>query len=186
MKKNIAIAAACAALCSVASAADVYVGAGIGQSRAGIDCSGAVSCDKSDTAFKLYGGLNLAPNLGVELAHVNFGKVKAVDPDIGNIEYKATGLALLGVARYDIKPGMSLVGRLGFANVKTEGSATALNVSISSTKTKPYYGVGFDYEIQKNVALTAFLEFTRGTIEAGGESDSANLRVLGAALQYKF
>lgn len=52
-----------------------YVGISAGQSHFRTDCSDAFSCDKKDTAWKVYGGSGMNDILGVELAYTDFGKI---------------------------------------------------------------------------------------------------------------
>ena len=53
-----------------------YIGVSGGESRFRTDCSSLFSCDKNDTAWKVYGGSGVNDVLGVELGYTDFGKIR--------------------------------------------------------------------------------------------------------------
>ena len=109
MKTRILLAtlvAAGAALASTAASAQTdaqaYVGGGVGQSRADVDCTGSTVCDKTDTAFKIFGGYMFTKNFGLEGAYYNQGKARleGTDPELGTMvaEYKGRGFGIFALA----------------------------------------------------------------------------------------
>jgi OmpA-OmpF porin, OOP family len=179
--------AASMALAGMAQAQEGYVGLGVGQSRADVDCTGTLSCDKTDTAFKLYGGYMFMPNFGVEGGYHNLGKFKAtfVDNVLGtvNSEFKGDGFALFGVAAYPIDQ-FSVFGKLGFASTKIKLSASAAGASASQSdrSTNVAWGLGAGYKFTKELGARA--EFERFRAEFQGEKDDINVFSIG--LQYSF
>lgn len=165
-----------------------YVGGSVGQSRADIDCAGATTCDKSDTAFKLFGGYMFTPNFGVEGAYYNQGKARiaGTDPEAGSlsIDYKGDGLGLylIGVAPID---KFSVFAKVGLVSAKIKGEATSSvlgTASESERHTNVGWGVGAGYEFSKN--LGARLEYERVRVEFQGEKNNADLVTIG--LLYRF
>lgn len=182
-----ALVLAGAALSPVAFA-QAYLGGSVGQSRADLDCTGADTCDKSDTAFKLYGGYMFSPNFGAEGVYFNQGKAKitGTDPTAGNvsIEYKGDGFGLyvLGVVPFD---KFSVFGKVGVVSAKITGDATSSvlgNASESERHTNAGWGIGAGYEFAKN--LGARLEFERLRVEFQGTKNDVDLLTLG--LVYRF
>lgn len=179
--------AASMALVGGAQAQEGYVGAGIGQSRADVDCTGTLSCDKTDTAFKLYGGYMFTPNFGAEGSYTNLGKFKAsfVDNVLGtvNAEFKGDAFALFGVAAYPIDQ-FSVFGKLGIAStkVKLSASATGGSASQSQRHTNVAWGLGAGYNFTKELGARAEFERFRGEFQ--GEKD--NIDVFSIGLHYKF
>ena len=53
-----------------------YVGVSGGESKFRTDCSSLFSCDRKDTAWKLYGGGRFNDILGLELGYTDFGKIR--------------------------------------------------------------------------------------------------------------
>ena len=102
----------------------------------------------------------------------------AGDPYSGDL--KSNGLLFNAALRYQAAPSVNLVGRLGLANLKTKASEGIGGGS--TTSTKPYFGIGAEYELNKQLRLTAGADFTRAKFE--GETSSVRLLSIGA--QYDF
>jgi OOP family OmpA-OmpF porin len=168
--------------------AQAYAGASIGQSRVDLDCTGADSCDKTGTAFKLFGGYMFTPNLGVEGAYYNQGKatVSGTDAVLGNVtgEFKGDGFGLYGVAVAPFDQ-FSVFGKLGVVSSKIKVTATSSNLgtaSDSESKTKIAWGIGGGYDFSRN--LGARLEFERVRVEFMDEKTDVDLITVG--LVYRF
>lgn len=140
MKKAL-FAAALAAACGVASAQG-YAGALIGLSQFDVDCGG-LSCDKSDTAFKVYGGYEVAPGFAVEVGYADFGKIK-----IGSGHIKASVLSVVGAYRYAFSNELMGVARLGLGHVSANSS-----IGPSDDKTNLYAGLGLEYAATKEIKI---------------------------------
>src|ERR1700675_4627989 len=55
-----------------------YAGLSIGQSEAkNVDCASGFSCDKKDTAWKIFGGYQFMRYLAAEAAYTDLGKIKS-------------------------------------------------------------------------------------------------------------
>lgn len=182
-----ALALAAAAL-SPLTLAQGYVGASIGQSRVDLDCGGATSCDRTDTAFKFYGGYMFTPNLGLEGVYFDQGKAELSGTDLtaGTVraKYEGNGLGLyvLGVAPFD---KFSVFGKLGIVSARIKGSATSSllgSASDSERHTNLGLGIGAGYEFTSN--LGARVEFERVRVEFQGEKRNVDLTTLG--LVYRF
>ncbi len=182
--KKIALAAVLGTMMAAASA-QVYVGGNVGQARTNVDCSDSLSCDKSDTGYKLTVGYKLNPTVALEAAYVNFGKVKAryLDDDANpfSVEVKGHGVLLAAAFRYPVMPTLNVVGRLGMASLKAKGSSS-LGTSDSESSTKPYVGLGAEYALTKELRLTAAADFTRAKFA----DDSYAVRLLSLGAQYDF
>jgi OOP family OmpA-OmpF porin len=187
-RTTLAILALAGAALSPVAFAQGYAGGSIGQSRADLDCSGTTTCDKTDTAFKLFGGYMFTPNLGVEGAYYNQGKAKlaGTDPTLGNVTatYKGDGLGafVLGVAPFD---RYSVFGKVGLVSAKIKVDATSSvfgSGSDSERHTNIGWGVGAGYEFTKN--LGARLEFERIRVEFAGDKTDADLITLGVLYRF--
>lgn len=185
--KKIVLAAVLSTM-AVAASAQVYVGGHVGQSHVRADCSGDISCDKSDTGYKLTAGYKLNPVVALEASYVNFGKLtrRVLDDnaDPATIEVKANGFLFAAAFRHQATPEFGLVGRLGLSSLKSKGSFRSPTSSESEnfSSTKPYIGLGAEYALTKQVRLTAGADFTR--IKLDDESSSVRLLSIGA--QYDF
>lgn len=184
--KKIAVAGLLIAMMSVASA-QVYVGGNIGQGHANVDCDGLISCDRTDTGYKLYAGYQITPGIAVEGAYVSFGKAQA-KARYGNVlvnaELKSNGVLLAAALRHGFTPEFSVVGRLGLSFLSTETKAWsgAVNASSTSDSVKPYLGLGAEFAMTKSLRATVAADFT----EAEDEDSSGRVRLLSVGLQYNF
>ncbi len=177
-----------------AACAQVYVGAGLGVTQFNMDCTGAETCDSTSSGGKFYAGYAFNPNVAAEVGYLDFGTAKSsgyvysyyygyylLHLDM-NASAVTAALALGGA----LSPNVSVVGRLGVAQVKVTGKAyvtgSSTVVSHSETKTKPYVGAALEYAFSKNLKGTLSADFTEG--ENSGEKGS--LRMAGVGLQYGF
>ena len=53
-----------------------YVGGSIGQSEGSSYCSGSSTCEDSDTAWKIFGGMQVMDKLSVEGSYLNLGDIR--------------------------------------------------------------------------------------------------------------
>lgn len=166
-----------------------YVGGAIGQSRADIDCTGTTSCDRSDTAFKVFGGYMFIPQAGVEVAYYNQGKAKvaATDPVLGNVtgEFKGDGFGVYGVAVAPFDNGASVFGKLGVVSAKIKLDATASNFGTageSERHTNLAWGLGAGYEFTKNVGVR--FEFERVRVKFMDEKNDVDMITLGVLYRF--
>jgi OOP family OmpA-OmpF porin len=187
MKKlNMKLALMAAALMATQAAlAQGYVGGAVGRSHASVDCTGADSCDKTDTGWKLYGGWRWSSGLALEGAYLDWGKASATatDPLIGTGTLKSRGTGFgAGVAYHmPLSTSWNCVGRLGVARNKVETTATLSGLAATGTfrATEPYFGLGCGYGVSKIMTITAEADFSRVTY-APDEKARTQLLTLGA------
>lgn len=188
--KKMMIAAVLAATAAGASA-QTYIGGAFGQGHVNVECGDATSCDKSDNGYKIYAGYKVNPAIAIEAAYVSFGEAKLTVPESGflvDVGFESKGVLLAGAFRGALNPNFSVVGRLGlsFLKTKTSGSLLGFSESESNNSVKPYFGLGLEYALSKNVRATASADFTQATAEFDGVSDSGAVRLLSVGLQYDF
>lgn len=184
MKKIVlALATVTSLFAGSAFAEGIYVGAAIGQGHTNLDCSGAPTCKRNDTGFKLYGGYKFMPNLSGELTYFDFGKAKAGDATT-TLDLRSSAVGLGVAFGGEFAPQWSGVARLGVASVRMKGDATSggLSGSTSESSTQAYAGLGVGYAIDKTLNVTADLDFTRGKI-AG---ETGNLRLVSIGVNKSF
>ena len=186
MTKNL-IAGAAVALISLASGsafAQTYVGGNLGESHADHGCgsaaaSGAItSCDKTDFAWKLYGGYQLPGTpWAAELTYADLGKFKGSGTGVG-ADTKDSYWGIGGAYRPDFGSGWGGVARLGaaYGTSKTDYNlGTTLLGDHSKDGWHPYYGLSVNYEIAKNVKLEADWDNTRITSQVPSLASSTNV-----------
>ncbi len=180
--KKIAVAGLLTAMMAVASA-QVYVGGGIGQTHLNVDCAAGVKCKDTDTGGKVYVGYEFTPNLALEGTYFNFGAAKATGPG-GHASLKTTALGLGLAGRASLAKNFFIVGRLGVAQVKADGSLdTHYMVGSDAQNTaQAYFGIAAEYAVLKNLRVFAAADFSQTEFDG----DKGAVRVLNVGLQHDF
>ena len=168
----------------------VYIGGGIGQSKAKDGCSGVsgpgVSCDDKDTSFRLFGGYQFTPNISAELGYADHGKAKLSGPG-GTDELAATAWDLSGIFQWPFSnTGFSVFGRLGLYVGKVELSGPDHGDKTSSNVT---FGLGAGYDFNRNIGVRA--EWQRyskmkARNDATGVEDEGDVDALSIGVLYRF
>lgn len=177
--KKILSAVALAAACGVASAQG-YAGALVGLSKISADCGPGLSCDDSDTGYKIYGGYEVAPNISIEVGYTDLGELKLTG-GAGSATVKGSALSVVGAFRVSFTPDLTGVARLGLARVTGKYSDT-LGGRESESKIKLYSGLGLEYAVTKDIKLVGAFDMTN--VEVADDSGSSYL--LGAGAQVAF
>jgi len=180
-KTLIAGAVALLSLAGNSAFAQAYVGGNLGESHANRGCGAgdntgiSLTCDKTDFAWKLYGGYQLPGTpWAAELTYFDLGKFKATGTGASGTA-KDTGWGLGGAWRPDFGNGWGGVARLGAAY--TTGKVDySLGGSLSGEHSKdswhPYYGLGVNYALTKNIKLEADWDNNRVTTQVPSYSSS--------------
>lgn len=127
MLGSAALTVSAGALAQQTTVPGFYIGAEVGQADFG---------SEEDTAFKLIGGYQLHRNVAAE---IGYGMLV----DKGSTE--VTSLEAVAVGIFPVMDRLSVIGKLGFANVD----------SGSDDSTDLTYGVGVQYDITRNLGARA-------------------------------
>lgn len=168
-----------------------YVGFSIGQATIEDACNESsgtpvISCDDSDTSFKVYGGAKIHRNFAFEVSYVDMGESVVRDSD-NTLTIEAAGLnaSVFGIvpASYNV----DIFGKAGLmywdANKSSSGT---LNGDVASSNGMDMtFGFGVNYGINRKFALRAEFEkfLNVGGEQTTGESD-VTLITLGIALYF--
>lgn len=163
-----------------------YAGANIGQSKVNLDCTAGLTCDDSDTAFKIFGGYSFTQNIALELGYVDLGKATLSGPG-GKDEIKATAFDLTGVFSWPFSnSGFSVFGRAGLYSGKLELSGVDHG---SKTTTDLTYGLGAGYDFNRNLGLRAeWQRYSKMKVrnDANGAEDDGDVDALTIGVLYRF
>jgi len=168
-----ALAALTLGMASLGAQAQGFAGIGVGQSRADIDCTGTLTCDRNDTAWKLYGGYMFHPNFGGQAEVYRQGRAKFSaalgDGSVATGEFKGEGIGLYGLAM--ARDGIwSVFGKAGVLSSRITGSARVQDISASRRETHTHFGWGAGLGVDWTKNLGARLEYERLRGRLLGES----------------
>lgn len=161
-----------------------YVGVGVGKSQADITCPAATSCDDKDTAYKLYGGLEVNEFMSMELGYVDLGKSTYSGAVSGKRETRGMSVQLVGT--YALSPKFTLLGKGGFGILNTEVDGTVVaSKSEADTDLEWSLGLGAQYNFTKNVGMRVEWEryFNVGDATTTREAD---VDLITAGVIFKF
>lgn len=155
--------------------------------------------DAKDSAYRIFGGYRVAPFFAVEAHYTDLGKYSlgssAViattnQPGTINSNFKAKGYGVDAVFIAPIADAFSIYGKLGVFRSKTEATFTSsgaiavapvplggtpvFRISPSADKTGATYGVGVQYDFNKQISARA--DLTRYD-KLGDDSTGGKLRV---------
>jgi OmpA-OmpF porin, OOP family len=185
-----------ASVLAQASMQSLYVGGFAGQSKAKDGCTdlpAGLSCNDTDTAWKIFAGYQFHPNLAAEVGYVNLGETKASGVTSGvnvNATAKATAWELVGVGSWPVGNRLSLLGKLGAYYGTVDESATgsvpgfAATFTAKDSNTGFTFGFGGRFDITEHLAARA--EWQRYSRMGGDNTGKSDVDVLGIALLWKF
>jgi OOP family OmpA-OmpF porin len=194
----IGVAAALVALPAAAqsSLSGFYVGAGVGQSKAKDWCGGGGfdSCDDKKTAWKVFGGYQISPNIAVEAGYAKLGKFTAsfTDPTLGLLtdEAKVSAWEASALAGLPLAGGLSIFGRLGIYR-GTVRESTNFAGDFSHDNNDFTYGAGLGFDVTRNVGVRAewqrYNKMGGGDVALGaGVGQKSDVDVLGISALWRF
>ena len=181
--------AAGTSVASPAAAQDLhrlYAGASIGQTTASDGCSGiivpGITCNDSDTAWRILGGYQIDRNFAVELGYHDFGKVKATGFGV-NGEVTANAWELVAVGTLPLRNQFSVYGKLGGYRGDTQLRSNA-GFSGSDTNTDITFGVGGRYDFSPQIAFRA--EYQAYQSVGGDTVGSSDFDVISVGALFNF
>jgi OOP family OmpA-OmpF porin len=164
-----------------------YAGVAVGQAHLSTSDIGIpkTAGDTSQTSFKLYGGTNFSRNLGLEVGYANLGKVAGTyTTGTGPADFsgRASSLYVAGTARAALSDAFTVKAKLGVGFNRTSGSSNGVTQfdMLHGSKTQLVAGVGAEYNIAKNLALTVDAE------RYGKVSDAVSANNVSAGLKLAF
>lgn len=163
-----------------------YVGASLAHTWFGVKDLGLPKTDSDETSLSglAYAGYRFTDRLGVEAGYARFGSVKeTVTVGGAGVEQRgsARSLYVAATGRLPITQDVALTGKAGISFGKVNGGdAAAGPADIGGAKRSFMYGVGAEYQVTPQLALTA--EFDH----FGRVSDKVSANMLSTGVRYSF
>ena len=127
-------------------ASHLYVGATAGQGHWRSMCQNAPTCDDTNTTLSVFAGYRINPIFSAEVAFRNYGMVHASTASV-----RGKGWEIDGLASWPLIEQLSIFGKLGIKRAVVKGDGTLSGTS--ETNYGPTYGLGLQFEINKNISL---------------------------------
>jgi opacity protein-like surface antigen len=149
---------------SAAHAEGPYVGIAAASADHSFKIGGAgnVNAEGFKPSLKVFGGVDITPMFGIEAGYTDLRKADH-SYTIGAVNGTATTEGkrayLAGKATLPVNDAFSVYGKLGVGYSKAELTSATPGLSRSDSKNEVYAGLGGQYNLSKQVALT--LEYER-------------------------
>ncbi|MBW8329865.1 MAG: outer membrane beta-barrel protein [Thiobacillus sp.] len=160
-----------------------FVGASVGQATSDISCPAGTSCDDSDLAWKLFGGLEVNEYISMEFGYVDMGEVEYTGAQTGVREVNGVTMRLIG--SYALNPSFTLTGSggLNILNADVKGTTNAEDTDVAWS-----VGLGAQYNFTKSVGLRMEWErfFEVGSSDFNGGTGEADIDLITAGVVFKF
>ena len=173
-------------LLSTEARAKAYLGLSVGEASTGLDCASTTTCDRTDTAWKLFGGYMLHPNFGLEASYRDSGRARLSGTVGGStlsdrFRSESVDLYALAMTREGALSGFL---KAGFATTRARGVASVVDMGSPDreTHTRPAWGLGVGWDFTPS--LTARIEFERTRVRFGG--DDRDIDTWSAGLMTRF
>jgi len=181
MKKSIASLVGILVLASggVASAQNLtmtpYLGVAGGFSAWDLSCSGTTDCKKNPGSARVFGGVNLSPNVAVELTYSSLGSPSATVSGVG-VGLKGSSTDLSGIYKFgNVQGGLGFFVKGGVAY--TNAKASAAGSSATEKGWGLILGAGVTYALTPNIGLRAELDTQK--VKVPGSSGNVTTLVVG-------
>ena len=176
-----------------------YVGGSAGRASTdtGVtDTTGTASLDEDDTAFKIFGGVNLNKYLAIEGFYADFGEASlsgnngdtftargttyTFTANDVNLKLQGKAFGIAPVVGYDVTEYFRPFAKVGIQRWDLDGSVNTSvgNFDYSETGTDVYYGVGALISVAEGFGIRAEAERFK--------FDSEDVDLISVGLQYQF
>jgi OOP family OmpA-OmpF porin len=174
--------------------AEGYLGLSVGQVSYKDACPSGITCDTTDTGFKLFGGYQLTPNLAFEAGYSVLGTIGASSGEHADL----SAFEVSGVGSWPLGNRFALLGRLGLYYGAMEAPAVSAPVTPvfppppprpsvgwkDGNTTSVTFGLGASYEMTHNATLR--LEWQRFKDLGGEDGTKVNVDVFSLGLVHRF
>lgn len=154
-----------------------YVGASVGQATSDVTCPAGVTCDDSDIAWKLYGGLEINEYISMQVGYTNLGEVEYSGAQRGTRSVHGATMQMVGTYVFNPDFMLFVTGGLNILNAEVDGTiAGTPNNNAGDTDVAWSVGFGGQYNFTPSLGLRAewerYLEVGSSNFNGGtGEAD---------------
>ena len=148
-----------------------YLGGSIGQSEASSYCDGASACENNDTAWKMFGGMQVMNYLSVEGTYLNLGDIRKNGQNSDVTAIAAYGVGTLPViSKFD---AFAKLGAARWSSENTDGKQNGFGVA---------YGLGAKMALNNTTKLRAEWEKVNGVKTSKTEKSDMSMLSVGVEI----
>ena len=193
-KLSLIIAACCIIIAmgagNVSAQISGYVGAGLGAALSSFDEAHAIfeapDLSPSETSWRIFGGLQLCPNLGVEAGYVGLGTAKlTIESPHSYFEDKATGYDLTALGYLPLVGNLTAFARGGIMVWSTDMTWSMPDADSTGNKSGTNLTLGFGGQYIFGRSLGVRAEYTRYAIDKA-KAGLGDFNVLSANVFFAF
>lgn len=172
-----------------AFAQGLYVGGHFGQVRYANTCDeiggSGVTCDDSDTGFRVLGGYQFTPHVAAEVAYTDLGELSASGPG-GTASVEVSAFEVVAVATMPVAERFSLYGKAGVyrGEVDVRIDTVLLTDSASESNTDLTFGAGVRFDFTQQASLR--VEWQRYPDLGGDETGEDDVDFLSLGVLFRF
>lgn len=187
MKRStvVAFAGLAAAVLALPAAAQTYIGFNAGQSDYKFSNCGN-PCDSKGKALKFFGGMQLHPNVAVEVGYTDLGKTT-----FGTANRKANAWEVSGVGSWGIPIGqatgmrLAVLGRLGIYTGDLKATVPSTGGETKHGTTSLTFGFGAQADLSRALGVRA--EWQRfSKMGGGGFGEKGDIDALSVGVLWRF
>jgi OOP family OmpA-OmpF porin len=164
-----------------------YAGASLGQSKAKSSCDGlagtGISCEDTDTAWKVFGGYQFMRHFAVELGYSDLGEVTAT-AGANRLSVESSAFELVGVGILPVADRFSVFAKVGLYRADTEATSNIAALNGKENNTDLTYALGARYDFTGKVG--AFLQWQRYQDVGGGDIGEDDVDVISLGVLFRF
>jgi hypothetical protein len=169
-----------------------YMGAAGGASHVSLACADDASCDRSGTAWKIYGGFQWANHTGGELIYEDFGRASAgglgaLGVTDATVRPRALGLAAVWAP--ELVGGLSGKVKVGVSTARARLQADAGGVAVDDdrrTFAHWWLAAGLAWRLAPRWDLTADWDWTRAGVRNDDHKQTYDVGALSVGAAWHF
>ena len=169
-----------------------YVGAAGGASHVSLTCEPALACDRTGTAWKVYGGFRWGNHTGGEIMYEDFGHATAAAMDavaVTDATVSPRALGLAAVWEPDLVGDLSARFKVGVSSVRTRLQGNSEGAAVDNDrKTFAHWwlATGLVWNVAPHWDITADYDWTRAGYRNEQPKQTADVGAFSVGAAWRF
>ena len=153
----------------------IYLGGSAGGGASKKACDGALTCDETDKAFKLFGGYQFNRNVAFEMGYAGLGDYVA-----DGTETRVRAIDAVALFTAPVSQRFAIIGRFGAYRSHVEASGV---INSATHNTSFTWGLGVLFNVSRSLGLRAEWQHYPDIGGGGTRQDDIDFLSLGLVLR---